>query len=172
MAMLEVLTYPDPRLRLKAKPVDVVDDAIKKIVDDMFDTLYGSENCAGYAAIQVNIQKRIVVIDISAKKNEPLCLINPKILAKEGETKNPEGCMSLPELFAPVKRAAWIKAEALDQNGEPFEIETDGFLAACIQHEIDHLDGILFIDHLTKMQKIKIDKALRELRKKGKGVSL
>ncbi len=163
--MLEVLEYPDPRLRLKATPVVAVNDDIKKIVADMFDTLYGSENCAGYAAIQVNIQQQIIVIDISARKNEPLCLINPKILATEGETNEPEGCMSLPDIYAPVKRAAWIKAIALDQNGEPYDIETDGFLASCIQHEIDHLNGILLIDHLSKLKRAKINKTLRKMRK-------
>ncbi|OGT47117.1 MAG: peptide deformylase [Gammaproteobacteria bacterium RIFCSPHIGHO2_12_FULL_41_15] len=167
MAILEVLKYPDPRLRLKGEPVERVDNKIKKIVTDMFDTLYGSESCAGYSAIQLNIQKQIIVIDISARKNEPLCLINAKIVAAEGETQEPEGCMSLPDIFAPVKRAAWIKVEALDQNGEHLEIETEGFLSACIQHEIDHCNGILFIDHLSKLKRAKVENALRAMRQKG-----
>jgi len=162
MAILEVLQYPDDRLRNKAAPVTDFGPETQRIVDDMFETLYASENTAGYAAIQMNIPKQIVVIDLSLSKNEPLCLINPVILEKRGETYIPEGCLSIPELFAPVKRAEWVHAKAFDRNGKEFEITDGDFLARCIQHEIDHLNGILFIDYLSPLKRQRFEKMLRK----------
>lgn len=164
MAILKVLQYPDARLRLKAKPVEKFNAETNKIVQDMFDTLYGSENCAGYAAIQMNIQKQIVVIDFSEKKNEPLCFINPVILETRGKTNEPEACMSVPSFYAAVERAEWVRVQALDANGKSFEIETDGFLAKCIQHEIDHLNGILFIDYLSPLKRRMYEKKLSKMK--------
>lgn len=160
---LPVLQYPDDRLRLKGAVVTDFGEATQRIVDNMFDTLYGSENCAGYAAIQMDIQQRIIVIDLSAGKNQPLCLINPEILAEEGETYEMEGCMSVPEATAPVKRARWVHIKAQDRHGKPFEIKDDTFLAKCIQHEIDHLNGILFIDYLSPLKRARLDKRLKKM---------
>lgn len=163
MPMLEVLQYPDERLRLKAEPVTDFGPETQKIIDDMFETLYGSENCAGYAAIQMNIQKQIIVIDLSVEKNQPLCLVNPNIVDQQGDTYEPEGCMSVPEVFASVKRAKWVHLQALDRHGNSFEIKDDTFLSKCIQHEIDHLNGILFIDYLSPLKRQRLDKKLKKL---------
>ena len=162
MAILTVLQYPDRRLRNKAQPVTDFGIETQKIVDDMFDTLYNSENTAGYAAIQMAIPKQIVVIDLSLEKNKPLCLINPEIIEKRGETYEPEACLSIPELFAPVKRAEWVHVKAYDREGKVFEITSGDFLAKCIQHEIDHLNGVLFIDYLSPLKRQRYEKALKK----------
>lgn len=162
MAKLEVLQYPDDRLRLKAEPVTDFGPQTQQVIQDMFDTLYGSENCAGYAAIQMNIQQQIIVIDLSLEKNQPLLLINPEIIATEGETYEPEGCMSVPEVFASVKRAKWVHVKAQDKDGNEFEIKDDTFLSKCIQHEIDHLNGILFIDYLSPLKRQRLEKKLKK----------
>lgn len=168
MAIIRILQYPDPRLRKKGAWVDVVDDSIRKIVDDMFETHYNAANCAALAATQLDFQdpKRITVIDFSPQKNEPLCLINPKIIASEGEIIEPEGCMSVQEAYENVKRAAKITVQALDREGKPIEFTAEGFMAKCIQHEIDHLDGKLFIDHLPKLKRYKIDEKIEKLKRR------
>ncbi len=161
MAILDILHFPDPRLRNKAKPVPEVDDSVRRLVDDMFETMYEAPGI-GLAAIQVNAAKRVVVIDISEEKNEPLCLVNPEIVAREGEEKMEEGCLSVPGIYEPVTRASWVRVRALNRDGEVFEMDADDLLAVCIQHEIDHLDGRLFVDYLSSLKRQRIRKRLEK----------
>ena len=149
--ILSILHYPDSRLRTIAKEVDVVDDSVRALVKDMFETMYQAPGI-GLAATQVDHHQRIIVIDISDEKNQPLCLINPKIIEKDGEIDWEEGCLSVPDYYQCVKRANHIKVRALNEQGETFEIEADELLGVCIQHEIDHINGILFVDHLSKLK--------------------
>lgn len=157
MSLLTILHYPDPRLRSKAEPVTEVNDTLQRLIDDMFDTMYDAPGI-GLAATQVNIARRVVVIDISLDKTSPLCLINPEILAREGAIETEEGCLSVPEIYDTVERARYIKARALDRDGKYFEIEAEDLLAVCIQHEIDHLDGKLFVDYLSGLKKQRLKK--------------
>ena len=161
MALLEILHFPDPRLRNLARPVTEVDDAVRQLVDDMFETMYAAPGI-GLAAIQVNVAKRIVVIDISEDKTQPLCLINPEIIEKHGVEEMEEGCLSVPGVYDVVQRAERIRVRALDREGQVFETETDGLLAVCIQHEIDHLDGKLFVDYLSQLKRTRIRKKLEK----------
>lgn len=161
MARLEILTFPDPRLRLKAKPVAEVTDAIRKIVDDMFETMYAAPGI-GLASTQVNVQQQIIVIDVSEDKSGALVLINPEVIEKRGVEEMEEGCLSFPEVFAKVERANEIRVRALDRHGKPFEIDTGGLLAVCIQHELDHLDGKLFVDYLSPLKRDRIRKKLEK----------
>ena len=161
MAKLNILHFPDARLRKKAIPVDTVDDSIRALVDDMFETMYDAPGI-GLAATQVNVHKRVIVIDISEEKNQPVVLINPSILEREGEEEMDEGCLSVPGYFETVKRADRVRVSALDRNGESFEIDTGGLLAVCIQHEIDHLDGKLFVDHISTLKRDRIRKKLEK----------
>ncbi len=161
MALLEILHFPDPRLRNVARPVTAVDGVVRQLVDDMFETMYAAPGI-GLAATQVNVDKRIVVIDISEEKNQPLCLINPEIIESRGIEEMEEGCLSVPGVFDVVQRADSIRMRALDRDGESFEIETDGLLAVCIQHEIDHLDGKLFVDYLSQLKRTRIRKKLEK----------
>lgn len=167
MAKLEILEFPDSRLRNRAETVDVVDDALRQTIDDMFETMYEAPGI-GLAATQVNIAKRLVVIDISEEKDQPLVLINPEILEKDGEEEMDEGCLSVPGVYERVRRADHIKMRALDRNGEPFELEAGGLLAVCIQHEIDHLEGKLFVDYLSEMKRQRIRKKLEKERRHAK----
>jgi peptide deformylase len=164
MALLQILEFPDPRLRTRAQPVTEVDAALRKLVDDMFETMYAAPGI-GLAATQVNVAKRLLVIDISEKRDQPLVLINPDILAREGVEETEEGCLSVPGVFDKVTRAEKIRVRALDRDGKPFELETDGLLAVCIQHEIDHLDGKLFVDYLSELKRTRIRKKLEKERK-------
>lgn len=157
MARLPILEYPDPRLRIRAEPVTKVDAEVKKLVADMFETMYAAPGI-GLAATQVNVHKRIVVCDVATEGKQPYCLINPEIVLAEGTTNAEEGCLSVPEYYDFVDRAARIKVRALDQNGEPFELEAEGMLAVCIQHEIDHLDGKLFVDYLSELKRERLKK--------------
>ena len=161
MALLEILHFPDPRLRNLARPVAEVDDAVRQLVDDMFETMYAAPGI-GLAATQVNVAKRIVVIDISEDKTQPLCLINPEIIEKHGVEEMEEGCLSVPGVYDVVQRAERIRVRALDRDGQVFETETDGLLAVCIQHEIDHLDGKLFVDYLSQLKRTRIRKKLEK----------
>jgi peptide deformylase len=161
MANLTILHFPDERLRTIAQPVETVDDALRALIDDMFETMYDAPGI-GLAATQVDVHKRLVVIDVSEEKNEPLVLINPEILEKGGEEEMDEGCLSVPGIYEKVQRADRIRVRALDRNGEPFELETDGLLAVCIQHEIDHLDGKLFVDYLSSLKRQRIRKKLEK----------
>ena len=166
MTILKILQFPDKQLKRISIPVEKFDASIQKVIDDMFETHYATENCAALAATQLDmpIPWRITVIDFSKDKNEPLCLVNPHIVSSEGEQNEYEGCMSVyPEfIHEKVKRAMKIIVTAQDRNGIPFEMVVDGYLAKCIQHEIDHLDGKLFIDHLHK---IKFERIGRKIKK-------
>ena len=155
--ILNILKYPDKRLRTIAKPVISVDETIKQQVKDMFETMYEAPGI-GLAATQVNFHQRIIVIDISDQCNEPICLINPEILEESGEIQCEEGCLSVPDYYENVVRANDIKVKALNQNGEPFELGASEMLSVCIQHEIDHLNGILFVDHLSKLKQKRLKK--------------
>jgi len=161
MALLEILHFPDPRLRNIAQPVQTVDAGIRQLLDDMLDTMYAAPGI-GLAATQVNSDKRVVVIDVSEEKNQPLCLINPEILELEGVEEMEEGCLSVPGVFETVKRADQVRLRALDRNGQPFEMQAGGLLAVCIQHEIDHLDGKLFVDYLSQLKRTRIRKKLEK----------
>ena len=155
--ILNILKYPDKRLRTIAKPVVSVDETIKQQVKDMFETMYEAPGI-GLAATQVNFHQRIIVIDISDQCNEPICLINPKVIEKSGEIQWEEGCLSVPDYYENVIRANDIKVQALNQHGKTFELEASEILSVCIQHEIDHLDGILFVDHLSKLKQKRLKK--------------
>ena len=161
MAKLTILEFPDPRLRKKAVPVDVVDDELRALVDDMFETMYAAPGI-GLAAIQVNVAKRIIVIDVSENHDQPLCLINPEIIERDGAESCEEGCLSVPGVFETVTRADKIRVRALDRDGADIEFEADGLLAVCIQHEIDHLDGKLFVDYLSNLKRQRIRKKLEK----------
>ena len=165
MAVLHVLHYPDERLRTVAKPVEKVDAEIQKIVDDMFETMYLEEGI-GLAATQVDIHQRIIVIDISETRDQKLVLINPELLDQEGDTGIEEGCLSIPEQRAFVPSAERVKVRALDYNGQPFELEADDLLAICIQHEMDHLVGKLFVDYLSPLKRQRIRQKVEKLDKR------
>lgn len=167
MAILKILQYPDPRLRSKGIPVTEFDDRIKGIIEDMFETHYAAHNCAALAATQLDIidPPMITVIDFSATKNEPLCLVNPDIVEASGDRTEEEGCMSVGAgggVFEKVTRAAKIRVKALDREGQPLDFEADGFMAKCIQHEVDHLHGRLFIDHLSRLRRGRVDNKLKK----------
>jgi len=161
MAILEILRYPDSRLRNKAQPVTQVDTETQQLIADMFETMYEAPGI-GLAATQVNSTKRLLVMDISEEHDDPLCLINPEITFKEGEEKEEEGCLSVPGVSELVKRATHIQVKALDQDGNPIELELEGLPAVCVQHEIDHLDGKLFIDYLSSLKRNRIRKKLEK----------
>ena len=161
MAILDVLRFPDERLRTVASQVDTVDDEIKQLVDDMFETMR-DERGIGLAATQVNVHKRVVVMDVSEEQNEPRVFINPKIVARQGTTISEEGCLSVPNNYAKVERAEQVTVEALDRDGKPFSLEADGLLAICIQHELDHLQGKLFVDYLSPLKRQRIRKKLEK----------
>ena len=162
--ILPILHYPDSRLRIVAKAVDVVDDTVKTLVKDMFETMYDAPGI-GLAATQIDHHQRIIVIDISEDKSQPLCLINPEIIEKDGEIDWEEGCLSVPDYYQCVKRANHVKVRALNEQGKEFEIEADELLGVCIQHEIDHLNGILFVDHLSKLkQKRLLEKTTKSIK--------
>ena len=168
MALLDILTFPDARLRTKAKPINEVTNELNSFIDDMFETMYDAPGI-GLAATQVNFHEQLVVIDVSEDKNEPYCFINPVITHKEGEEVCQEGCLSVPEFYADVSRAENIKVEALDRNGEAFELEADGLLAVCIQHELDHLNGKLFVDYLSPLKQKRLQKKMEKLAKQQNG---
>jgi len=161
MSKLDILTFPDPRLRNRAKPVAEVNDDIRRILADMLETMYEAPGI-GLAATQVAIPLRIVVIDISDRKDSPHCLINPEILERRGEEQMEEGCLSVPGIYEEVTRAEQVRMRALDREGRPFELDADGLLAVCIQHEIDHLDGKLFVDYLSSLKRLRIRRKLEK----------
>ena len=166
MAILDILHFPDTRLRKRAVEVEAVDDKLRELLDDMFETMYAAPGI-GLAATQVNVQKRVLVIDISKEQNEPMVFINPQILEKDGIEEMDEGCLSVPGIYEKVRRAEHIKVRAMDRNGETFELETGDLLAVCIQHEIDHLDGKLFVDYLSPLKRQRIRKKLEKQRRHG-----
>ncbi len=157
MALLHILTYPDPRLREKARPVDAVDAALGQLADDMLQTMYAAKGI-GLAATQVGVPKRLVVLDLSAEHDQPQVLINPRIIASDGAQVCEEGCLSVPEVFEEVERAQRVTLTYLDLDGEAQHVEADGLLAVCVQHEIDHLDGKLFVDYLSRLKQDRLRK--------------
>ncbi|GGW96242.1 peptide deformylase [Alteromonas halophila] len=161
MALLEVLSFPDERLRTVAKPVESVNDEIKQLVADMFETMR-EENGIGLAATQVDRHVQVVVMDVSADQDEPRVFINPKITQSEGSTISEEGCLSVPGNYAKVERAEKVTVEALDENGETFSLDAEDLLAICIQHELDHLKGKLFVDYLSPLKRQRIRKKLEK----------
>ncbi len=173
MAKLTILEYPDPRLRTKASPVEVVDDGIRRLVDDMLETMYAAKG-VGLAATQVDVHQRILVTDVSEERNQPRAFINPEILTCAGSVEAEEGCLSVPGIYDKLStRSERITVRALDRDGKAFEIEAEGLLSICIQHEIDHLDGKLFVDYLSDLKRTRIRKKLetdrrdREQRRAG-----
>lgn len=164
MTKLAILHFPDKRLRTKATAVDTVDDALRDTISNMFETMYDAPGI-GLAATQVNVHKRLMVIDVSEDSDEPLCFINPVITHKEGIEVMQEGCLSVPGFYEDVERAESITVKALDKEGEPFELTADGLLAVCIQHEIDHLDGKLFVDYISPLKRNRIKKKLQRMEK-------
>ena len=165
MARLDILHFPDPRLRRRAAPVGSVDDRVRRLIDDMLETMYEAPGI-GLSAPQVNVSKRVVTIDVSKDRNAPLCLVNPEVRSAGGETEIEEGCLSVPGVYELVKRPERVRVHALDRDGRSREIEAEGLLAVCIQHEIDHLDGRLFVDYLSRLKRQRIrkkaEKALRQ----------
>lgn len=161
MAILQILHHPDPRLRHKAQPVAAFDQELATLIDDLFETMYAAPGI-GLAATQVNIQRRVLVIDVSPDRTAPLHLVNPFILAAEGEEEMDEGCLSVPGIYETVSRAERIRVRARDRAGAALEFEADGLLAVCIQHEIDHLDGKLFVDYLSQLKQSRIRKKLEK----------
>ena len=155
MAVLPILHFPDPKLHIKATPVAIVDDSIRQLVRDMAETMYAAPGI-GLAATQVDVHKRVVVIDTSEDRSELLVLINAEILEKSGECDSEEGCLSVPDVRETVKRAEWVKVRALNEKGEPFELVADGLLAVCIQHELDHLEGKVFVEYLSRLKQSRI----------------
>ncbi len=161
MSKLEILIFPDSRLRNRAKPVPTVNNAVRRALDDLLETMYTASGI-GLAAIQVDLPQRIIVIDISEGRDQPLCLINPEILETSGEEQMDEGCLSVPGFYEAVTRAERVRVRALDRDGESFDLQADGLLAVCIQHEIDHLDGKLFVDHISALKRQRIRKKLEK----------
>jgi len=165
MSLLNILEYPDPRLRTRAKPVESVDDELRTLIDDMFETMYAAPGI-GLAATQVDVHKRVLVLDISDSKDEPYCFINPEIVERNGVTFGEEGCLSVPGITESVERSEDICVRALDRDGEPFELRVEGLMAVCIQHEMDHLEGKLFVDYLSQLKRQRIKKKAIKTRKR------
>ncbi|HVI25298.1 MAG TPA: peptide deformylase [Xanthomonadaceae bacterium] len=169
MAQLPILEFPDPRLRTVAAPVDpawLAEPATGQLIDDMFETMYAAPGI-GLAASQVDVHRRFMVIDVSEEKNRPLVFVNPQIVARAGEQVCQEGCLSVPGIFADVTRAGEITVRALDRDGQPFELAADGLLAVCIQHEMDHLEGKLFVDYLSPLKREMVRKKLAKARRQA-----
>nr|WP_305891043.1 peptide deformylase [Methylomonas sp. WSC-7] len=158
------MEFPDKRLRTVAAEVDTVDDGIKTLVDNMIETMYAAKG-VGLAATQVNVHKRVIVMDVSENKDEPICLINPQIIERDGVEESEEGCLSVPGFFEKVSRAEHIKVKALNRDGESFELEARELLAVCIQHEMDHLEGKLFVDYLSAFKRNRIKAKLDKIHK-------
>ena len=161
MAILNILNYPDDRLRIKAKPVEQFDERLQKQIDDMFETMYAAPGI-GLAATQVDFHQRLIVIDVSEDKSQPLVVINPEIIEKDGIQQIDEGCLSVPGIYEPVERAEHIRLKMQDREGNPVEMEAEGLLAVCIQHEMDHLEGKLFVDYLSDLKRQRIRKKLQK----------
>ena len=164
MAKLTILEFPDPRLRKKAAPVEVVDDALRELIDSMFETMYEAPGI-GLAATQVDVHKRLLITDISADQSDPHVLINPEILEKDGMAVMAEGCLSVPGYYEEVERAEHIRVKFQNRDGDEVEMEIEGLLAVCVQHEIDHLDGKLFVDYLSEAKRSQIRKRLERDRR-------
>ncbi len=170
MAILKILEYPDSRLRITAAPVETVDDEVRRLVDDMLETMYAAPG-VGLAATQVDVHRRVIVIDVSEGRNQPLCLINPELVDSEGCAKSEEGCLSVPGYTETVERAESIRVRALDRDGQQIELEADGLLAICIQHEMDHLEGKLFVDYLSELKRQRLRKRMEKSRRRDEPVT-
>lgn len=166
MAQLEILHYPDQRLRNVAKPVEKFDQQLQQLVKDMFETMYAAPGI-GLAATQVNVHQQVIVIDISQDKDQPLCLINPEILESSGEEVSDEGCLSVPDIYDKVQRAECVTVKARDQHGDEFTLQANELLAVCIQHEMDHLQGKLFVDYLSPLKQQRLRKKLEKARRQN-----
>ncbi len=164
MAILRILEFPDPKLRTKAVPVDKVDEALRRLIDDMFDTMYEAPGI-GLAATQVDVHRRLLVADVSSERDDPHVLINPVILQKDGLAVTEEGCLSVPGFYEEVERAEHVRVRYLNRDGEDLESDFEGMLAVCVQHEIDHLDGKLFVDYLSEAKRQRIRKRLEKDRR-------
>lgn len=167
MAIYPIIQLPDVRLRAPTAPVIVFDEALQQLIDDMFETMYAAKGI-GLAAPQIAISKKLAVIDVSNNKSKTWCLINPVIVEKKGEALMEEGCLSVSGIYDKIPRALWVKLQALDRHGKPYEIEAEDLLAHCIQHEIDHLNGTLFLDYLSPLKRQLARKRLDKLKKRGK----
>ena len=161
MALLQVLHYPDERLHTVAKPVAAVDDTIRKLVDDMAETMYAAPGI-GLAATQVDVHQRVIVVDVSETHDQLLALINPELLRAEGQAEHEEGCLSVPGIYDRVTRAERITVRALDRAGKPFTLDAEGLLAVCIQHEMDHLQGKVFVEYLSRLKQNRIRQKLKK----------
>ena len=161
MTRLTILEYPDPRLRTHAAPVAQVDDSVRQLIDDMLETMYAAKG-VGLAATQVNVHRRILVADVSEEKNAPLIFVNPEILSRADVGTMQEGCLSVPGFFEDVDRAHRVRVRALGRDGKAFEMDAEGLLAVCVQHEIDHLEGKLFVDYLSELKRTRIRKKLEK----------
>ena len=171
MTRLTILEYPDPRLRTVAKPVTVVDDDLRRLIDDMLETMYAAKG-VGLAATQVDVHRRLLVADVSEEKNQPLVYVNPEIIDRTEVAVGQEGCLSVPGIFEDVSRAVRARVRAMDRHGVTFEQDLEGLLAVCVQHEIDHLDGKLFVDYLSELKRTRIRKRLeKERRQKPESAS-
>jgi peptide deformylase len=166
MAKLDILEFPDPRLRLKARPVTTFDAALARLADDMLETMYAAPGI-GLAATQVNVAQRLLVLDVSENHDAPRVLVNPELLATRGTEVCQEGCLSFPGVYADVERKEWVRVKAQDVTGKAFEIETDGLLAVCIQHEMDHLVGKVFVDYLSPLKRSLLLRKLEKQRRKA-----
>ena len=164
MSLLTILEYPDPRLRTVAQSVSAFDGALQTLIDNMFETMYAAPGI-GLAATQVNVHRQLLVLDVSEEKNAPMVLINPKIVASEGAQTYQEGCLSVPGIYADVERADRISVEALDRHGQPLKFDAEGLLAVCIQHEMDHLAGKLFVDYLSPLKRELVRRKLEKQRR-------
>lgn len=164
MAILRILEFPDPKLRTKAVPVDKVDEALRRLIDDMFDTMYEAPGI-GLAATQVDVHRRLLVADVSNERDDPHVLINPVILQKDGLAVTEEGCLSVPGFYEEVERAEHVRVRYLNRDGEDVESDFEGMMAVCVQHEIDHLDGKLFVDYLSEAKRQRIRKRLEKDRR-------
>ena len=167
MAIYPIIQLPDVRLRAPTAPITVFDKALQQLIDDMFETMYVAKGI-GLAAPQIAISKTLAVIDVSNSKSKTWCLINPVIVERKGEALMEEGCLSVPGVYDKAPRALWVKLQALDRNGKPYEIEAEGLLAHCIQHEVDHLNGKLFLDHLSPLKQQLARKKLDKIKKRRK----
>jgi peptide deformylase len=166
MALLTILRYPDPRLRITAQLVTQVDDHLKKIADDMFETMYAS-NGIGLAATQVGVDYQLFVMDVSETRDQKICVINPQILERDGVQFDTEGCLSVGDVYDKVERALKVRMRGMNLSGEMFELEAENLMAACIQHEMDHLNGVLFIDHLSRLKQDRIRSKLSKIKRSG-----
>jgi len=166
MAILPIIHYPDPRLHKVAAPVTVVDESVRRLAKDMAETMYAAPG-VGLAATQVDVRKQVIVIDISETLDQLLVFINPKIVEARGRSECEEGCLSVPGVFEIVTRAEWVKVQALGMDGQPFELQSDGLLAVCIQHEIDHLKGKVFVEYLSQLKQKRIADKLRKQQRRA-----